>query len=63
MKINSVAKWFLAPEKIQELETDYETFSEFILHKLIDKTSEQVSGMDYIINHIAYLMFDPKDSD
>jgi len=63
MKVMSIVRPFLEPEQIMELETEYETFADFVRYKVLIKLSEQMTELDMTINYLAWLMFDPKDED
>lgn len=63
MKVLPVVRWFLEPEQVKELETEYETFFEFVRCKLFVNLAEQMAELESTINYLAWLTFDPKDED
>jgi len=63
MKVIPAVRWLLEPEQVKMLETEYLTFFDLFKSHLLNKLSAQMAEIDPVINYLAWLMFDPKDSD
>ena len=58
MKVIPAVRWFLKPELIKELETEHQTFIDFVRYKILINLYEQIAELDPLINYLARLMFD-----